>query len=66
VATDVERRLKEHALGKGSRYVYSKLPAKVVYQESRPNRSSVLKREAQIKRLTRRQKQALVAGENSS
>ena len=61
---DVERRLQEHLNGKGSRYVRSKLPAKLVYQEAHLRKTLALKREAQIKRWPRRQKLALIGGKN--
>ena len=62
VALDVDRRLKEHRSGKGSKYLRSHLPVKLVYQEPFRGKSSALKREAQIKRWPRRKKQALVEG----
>ena len=62
IALNIRRRIGEHRAGKGSKYVRSRLPVKLVYQEKLPNRSSALKREAQIKRLTPLRKKALIAG----
>ncbi len=62
IALDVKRRLREHSLGQGSRYVRSRLPAKLVYREALKNKSKALRREAEIKRLTRRQKLVLIIG----
>lgn len=39
-----------------------RLPFKLVYEERKRGRSSALKREAAIKKLTRRQKLALIRG----
>lgn len=60
ITTDVERRLAAHRSGKGSRYVASRLPCEVVYVEESPSRSAALKRELAIKKMTHRQKQALL------
>jgi putative endonuclease len=62
VAVDVARRLLEHN-GKrtnGARYTRSRRPVKLVYQESAANRSAACKREYRIKRLSRRDKLALI------
>ena len=61
ISTNVQRRIKEHSTGKGSRYVQSKLPAKLVYQERCKNRSSALKREARIKKLSRSGKLTVIS-----
>lgn len=64
VTTDVERRFSEHASGsRGARYFNGRAPVEVVYTESGHTRSSACSREAQIKKLSRQQKMALVAGE---
>lgn len=60
IAKNVEKRLAMHHSGKGSRYVAARLPALLVYQEALPSKSAALKREIQIKKLNRRQKEALL------
>lgn len=60
ITTDVERRFKEHDLGKGGAYTRSKKVRKVLYVEQLKTRSKALKREAQIKRLSRKQKLDLI------
>ncbi|MBI2094877.1 MAG: GIY-YIG nuclease family protein [Candidatus Omnitrophica bacterium] len=60
IALDVRRRVREHASGKGSRYTRSRLPVRLVYEETCGTRSWALKREVRVKRLTRRQKLDLV------
>lgn len=58
---DVSRRVKVHQSGKGAKYTRSRLPVELVYQEELPDRSAALRREAAMKKLTRRQKLALLA-----
>lgn len=61
VTTDVERRFAEHSNGKrGARFFQGRKPLQVVYTESGHTRSTACKREAEIKKLNRRQKVALV------
>ncbi len=61
VTTDILRRIKEHSTCKGSRCLRGRLPVKLVYQESRRNRSSALKREAEIKKFSRSEKLILIS-----
>lgn len=60
-ARDLEARLREHSLGKASKYTRSRLPVRLVYSEKMPSRKAAMKREAEIKRLPRKQKLALVS-----
>ena len=57
---DVPRRLTAHQKGVGAKYTRSRLPVELVYQESLPDRSAALRREAAVKKLSRSQKLALV------
>ena len=57
---DVARRLAVHQSGKGAKYTRSRLPVELAYQEELPDKSSALRREIAIKKLTRQQKLALV------
>lgn len=57
---DVRHRLKTHQSGKGAKYTRSRLPVTLVYQEELPDKSAALRREAAIKRLTRREKLQLI------
>lgn len=59
---DIEKRVEEHNAGKGSKYTRSRLPVKCVYTEEYLSKSEALKREREIKTLTRKQKQALIEG----
>jgi len=61
ITTDVERRFKEHGGGaKGARFFRGRRPVEVVYTESHPDRSSASQREAQIKKLSRKNKLNLI------
>lgn len=61
ITTDITRRLKEHnSSKKGAFYTRNKTPVKLVYQESMPDRSQALKRECEIKKLTRKQKLGII------
>ena len=60
LTTDLEKRIKTHNLGKGAKYTRSHLPVKLVYSEKLNDKSLAHKREAEIKKLTRRQKQELI------
>ncbi len=62
ITTDLERRLSEHR-GKdnrGAKYTKANPVKSVLYTEIFPDRSSALKREFEIKSLTRQQKTALI------
>ncbi|MCH7881134.1 MAG: GIY-YIG nuclease family protein [Proteobacteria bacterium] len=65
ISTDVVRRFEQHATGaQGAKYFNGRTPLKVAYQEDGHTRSSASKREAEIKGLSRREKQDLIAGIN--
>jgi putative endonuclease len=61
VTTDPERRLAEHNSGCGGAYTRSRMPVAFVYFERALDRSGALRRERAIKRLSRLQKEELVA-----
>jgi len=60
ITTDVQRRFKEHRLGKGGAYTRSKKVKKILYIEELKTRSKALKREFEIKNLHRDKKLALI------
>jgi putative endonuclease len=62
VTTDPERRMAEHNSGSGGSYTRSRIPLVIVYCEPANDRSGALRREYAIKRLSRAQKEDLVAG----
>jgi putative endonuclease len=62
ITTDIERRLEEHKSGRGASYTRAKGVKGIVFSESCSNRSVASKREAEIKKLKRSDKKALVLG----
>lgn len=60
ITTDLKRRLAEHKAGEGSHYTRARKAKRFVYTEPQPSRSLALKREAQLKKLTRAQKLVLI------
>lgn len=61
--TDVEKRVKVHNQGKGAKYTKSRLPVKLLYTEEYSEKGEALRREAAIKKLTRKQKEQLIASD---
>ena len=63
VTTDIERRIDEHNNDNklAASYTKSRRPVKLVYSESCDDRSQALKREMGIKRLNKKQKEALIS-----
>jgi putative endonuclease len=60
VTTDIQRRVSEHNReDAGAKYTRAKRPVTIVYHEPFPNRSQALKREAEIKKLSKQQKENL-------
>lgn len=57
---DLLHRLALHQQGKGAKYTRGRGPLELVYAEPQPDRSAALRREIQLKRLTRAQKLALL------
>jgi putative endonuclease len=58
-------RLKKHKAGYGARYTRMRRPKKVVHVEEFRTRRAAMKREREIKRLTRDQKHRLVTGNDT-
>lgn len=56
ITNDLERRIKVHNSGKGSKYVKTRLPVKLVWNTESENRSEASKLEIKIKKLSRVQK----------
>jgi len=54
--TDLGQRVRDQNNGKGSKYVRSRLPARLIYSEKYSDKSEALKREGQIKKWRREQK----------
>ncbi len=62
VATDLKRRLEEHnSLAKGAKYTKVRRPVELVYYENCADRVEATKREAAIKKLSRKEKLELIS-----
>lgn len=64
--TDIEKRIKCHNSGKGAKYTRCRLPVELVYFEKCEDKSTALKREYEIKQLTRDKKLLLIIQSNQS
>ncbi|MEK7312373.1 MAG: GIY-YIG nuclease family protein, partial [Chloroflexota bacterium] len=64
--TDLERRVKVHNAGHGSKYTRLRRPVRLVYSERLRDRSAAQKRELAIKRLPRAKKIALITASSAN
>lgn len=62
ITDDVDRRLAAHRVGRGAKYTRGRGPLELVYTEEQPDKSTALRRELAVKKLTRAQKLELCAG----
>lgn len=60
ITTDVDKRFEAHASGKGAKYTRGRGPLEIVYREECGDHSSALKRELEIKKLSRPEKERLI------
>lgn len=63
ITDNLQRRFKEHTSGKGGHFTKSFAAEEILFSEKHPDKSSALKREAQIKGWTREKKLALIKGD---
>jgi putative endonuclease len=67
ITTDIQRRWREHSSGKGgARYFRARKPESLCLSEQYPDRSSASKREAEIKKMPKIVKEALVANRQTN
>ena len=59
---NINSRFHQHKIGNGSRYTKQNKPIKVVYWETCKDKSSAMKKEFEIKKLNRKQKELLIFG----
>ncbi|MFC3419269.1 GIY-YIG nuclease family protein [Salinicoccus hispanicus] len=59
-AKDVKARIAKHNTGNGAKYTRNRRPVRLMHSEVYKTKSEALKREHEIKRLTRHQKLALI------
>lgn len=62
IAADVRKRLAQHEQGKGAKYTRGRGPLQLRYVELQPDKGSALRRELEIKRMSRAQKRRLIEG----
>lgn len=60
---EVERRLAEHETGAGSGYTASRQPVQLVWFQEFPTREEAKAAEVQLKKWSRRKKEALIGGQ---
>ena len=60
ITTDVQKRLATHRSGKGAKYTRGRGPLELVYSEECGSHSDALRRELEIKRLPREEKETLI------
>jgi len=60
ITNDLKKRFENHILGKGAKYLRGRKPLEIVYTENFQNRSMATKREMEIKKLNRKEKEALI------
>jgi predicted GIY-YIG superfamily endonuclease len=60
--TDLERRLKQHEAGEGSKYTKQRLPIELIFSEEFDKIDAAFYREKQIQAWSRKKKQALIEG----
>ena len=64
ITSNLERRIREHNKSKsvGAKYTRARRPAILVYKEECENRAQAGRREREIKRISRKEKEKLVLG----
>lgn len=60
VTNNLENRIKTHNKGKGAKYTKARLPVELIWFDVCEDKSNALKREIEIKKLTRKKKEELV------
>ena len=60
ITNDIEKRIKTHISGKGAKYLRGRLPFELVYKEFFTSRSIACKKELEIKKLNKKQKEMLI------
>jgi putative endonuclease len=56
---DIDKRLKTHNEGKGAKYTRARLPVSLAYYEAFETKEEAMRREWEIKHLTRKEKEKL-------
>jgi putative endonuclease len=61
ITNNLKKRFECHKSGKGARYTRGRLPVKIAYFESCIDKGSALRREYEVKRLSRTEKMDLIS-----
>ncbi|MCI8327760.1 MAG: GIY-YIG nuclease family protein [Lachnospiraceae bacterium] len=61
---NLEKRVCDHNEKRGAKYTRGRTPVKLVYYETFDTKSEAMKREAEIKKMDRRKKRALIEKQN--
>ena len=61
IALDVQKRFHAHCIGKGAKYTRGRGPLVLLYQEQCGDHSAALRREIEVKSLSRQEKEDLIA-----
>jgi len=61
ITNNLSKRLQAHKNGTASNYTRARKALNIVYSEKHPDKSSALKREAEIKKWSREKKEILIA-----
>lgn len=60
ITPDISKRIALHNAGKGAKYTRGRTPVKLLYSEQFENKSAASKREHELKKLTRKEKEELI------
>ncbi len=58
---DIEKRIEKHNKGQGAKYTRARLPVSLVYKEVYETKSEAMKREYEIKQMSRKEKLILIS-----
>lgn len=61
----IEKRMQDHNSGRGAKYTRGRGPVELVYLEISDSKQEAMRKEAYYKRLTRRQKEAMIVSEQN-
>lgn len=63
---DLKKRLAAHRSGNGAKYTRSREPVRLVWYQCLENKSQAMKKEAEIKKLTRKDKEMLISSRDNN
>jgi len=65
-STDPFRRTQQHNRGKGAKYTQQHRPVQLVYTEELPDRSTAMRRESSIKKMSHARKKTLIQKQSNN